>query len=59
MKKNAAKFVILVLGMFIGLLLREIAFVDNRLMPLIHEYLLIIVITLVTITGIVLVIGKI
>ena len=58
MKKNAAKLAILLLGMFIGLLLREVQFVNNQLMPLIHEYLLLIVITLVTITGIVLVIGK-
>ena len=51
------KFVIFLLGIFIGLLLRELSFINDGLMPLIHENLLLVGIAVISLMGVLLVLN--
>ena len=53
MTKLITKIVIFILGIFIGLLLREFAFIDEGLMPLIYENQLLVGLAVISLLGLV------
>jgi len=55
MKGFFTKFVIFSLGIFLGLLLREVPRINNELMPLIFENQLLVGLSVITVIGLVLV----
>ena len=56
MTKLVMKLVIFVLGIFIGLLLREFRFVNNNIMPLIYENQILVGLLIVSIIGFILIV---